>query len=71
MILSSFRRNGRSLFDILSIKHSSYKTEFLFTCDNVKLVDSDLKKLNLNMEYEEIESMNVEFFKNMVKKKVK
>ena len=39
--------------------------------DFVKLIDSDLKKLNLHMEYEEIESMNVEFFKNMVKKKVK
>ena len=37
--------------------------------DFVKLIDSDLKKLNLHMEYEEIESMNVEFFKNMVKKK--
>ena len=39
--------------------------------DFVKLVESDLKKLNLHMEYEDIESMNVEFFKNMVKKKVK
>ena len=39
--------------------------------DFVNIVDSDLKKLNLNMDYKGIESMNKEFFKNMVKKKVK
>ena len=39
--------------------------------DFVKLVDTDIKKVDLNIEYEEIESMNAELFKQVVKKKIK
>ena len=39
--------------------------------DFVNLVDSDLKKVNLNLDYDEIETLSPTLLKNMVKKKVR